>query len=84
MGWTPTAKSIGVIPGIDQNDELEDFEGLGIDGLNAIRLEQDSAGTPATAQQEADDEAEAWSKTWGDGQQMEELKWPTDMGRSSR
>ena len=79
-GWTATAKSTGVIPGIDQHDELEDFEGLGIDDLNAIRFEQASAGTPATAQQEADDEAEAWSKTWGGGQHMEELKWPTDMG----
>ena len=57
-GWTPTAKSTGVIPGIDQSDELEDFEGLGIDDLNAIRFEQDIAGAPATAQQEADGEAE--------------------------
>ena len=79
-GWTATAKSTGVIPGIDQHDELEDFEGLGIDDLNAIRFDQASAGTPATAQQEADDEAEARSKHWGAGQQMEELKWPTDMG----
>ena len=69
-----------MIAGIDQQDELEDFEVLGVDDLNAIRFDQASAGTPATAQQEADDEAEAWSKHWGAGMQMEELKWPTDMG----
>ena len=56
-GWTPTAKSTGVIAGIEQEDELEDLDGVGVDDLNAIRFDQASAGTPATAQQEADDEA---------------------------
>ena len=58
-GWTATAKSTGVTPGIDQQDELEDFEGLGLDDINSIRFDQASVGTPATAQQEVDDDAEA-------------------------
>ena len=58
--WTPTSKSTGIIVGIDQSDELDDLEGVGIDELDQWRLEQNMAGTPATAQQEADDEAESW------------------------
>ena len=69
-----------MIAGTEQEDELEDFAGVGVDDLNPIRFDQASAGTPATAQQEADDEAEAWSKHWGAGRQMEELQWPRDMG----
>ena len=79
-GSTATAKSTGIIAGIDQAVELEDFEGAGIDELNQIRLDQTIAGTPATAQQEADDEAEAWSKHWGAGTHGEQLQWPDDMG----
>ena len=66
-GWTPAAKRTGIIVGIDQSDELEDLEGVGVDELNQIRLDQTIVGTPATAQQDADDEAEAWSKHWGAG-----------------
>ena len=79
-GWTPTAKSTGVTPDIDQEDELEDLDGISTDDLNAIRFNQASTGTPATAQQEADDEAQAWGKIWGEGTRTEELKWPSDMG----
>ena len=68
-GWTATAKSTGVIAGIDQADELEDLEGVDVDVLNQIRFGQAIADTPATAQQEADDEAEAWSQIWGAGTQ---------------
>ena len=79
-GWTATAKSTGIIAGIDQTDELEYLEGVGIDELNQIRLDQTIAGTPSTAQQEADDDAEAWSKHWGAGTHGEQLQWPDDMG----
>ena len=48
-GWTPTAKSTGVTPGIAQEDELGDLDGLGVDDLNAIRFNQACAGTTATA-----------------------------------
>ncbi len=77
---TATAKSTGVIACIDQADEIEDLEGGGVDVLNQIRFGQTIAGTPATAQQEADDEAEAWSQIWGAGTQGEKLQWPSDMG----
>ena len=45
-----------------------------------IRFEQTLAGTPATAQQEADDEADKWSMVWGAGTVDEQLQWPEDMG----
>ena len=79
-GWTATAKSTGICPAIDQADELEDLEGVSIDELNQIRFHQTLVGTPSTAQQEADDEAEAWSMHWGAGTQSEQLQWPDDMG----
>ena len=37
-------------------------------------------GAPATAQQEADNEAEAWSKHWGAGTHGDQLQWPDEMG----
>ena len=52
---------------MDQHDEMDDLEGIGSEELDMLRLEQNTAGTPATAQQEADDEAEAWGKHWGTG-----------------
>ena len=79
-GWTATAKSTGMLHGVEQEDEWDDLEGVDVDELNQLRMEQDLAGTPATAQQEADDEAEAWGKHWGVGTQMEPLQWPDDMG----
>ena len=79
-GWTPTAKSSGVDAGIDVEDELEGLEGISIEELNLVRFEQSSKGTPAAAQQEADDEAEAWKNIWGAGTKQEELQWPMDMG----
>ena len=79
-GWTATAKSTGIVAGIDQTDELEDLEGVSMDDLNQIRFDQAASGTHANAGQEADDEAEAWSKHWGAGAQSEQLRWPDDMG----
>ena len=51
-----------------------------MDDLNQIRLDQTAKGTPATAQQEADDEADAWCGHWGAGTEVEKLQWPDDMG----
>ena len=69
-----------MIPGVVQEEELEDLDGLGVDDLNAIRCNQTCHGTPATAQQEANDEAESGGKRWGAGEKMEDLQWPSDMG----
>ena len=40
------------------------------------------AGTPATAQQEADDQTDSWGMRWGAGTQVERLQWPDDMGEA--
>ena len=79
-GWTPTAKSSGVDAGIDVEDEVEGMQGVSLEDLNQMRFENTCKGTPATAQQEADDEAECWSKHWGVGTIAEPLQWPTDVG----
>ena len=79
-GWAPTALSSGITEAIKEEDELEGIEGISIDELNLVRFEQGLAGTPAGAQQEADDEASKWGKHWGTDQECEPLKWPTDMG----
>jgi len=50
-GWTATAKSTGIVHGVEQEDELEDLEGIDIEVLKQFRSEQNLAGVPATAQQ---------------------------------
>ena len=45
-GWTPTAKRYGIVAGVDQEDELEDSEGIRIDDLNQIRFDQSAQGPP--------------------------------------
>ena len=65
---------------MDVEDEPEDLEGISVEQLNELRFEQASLGTPATAQQEADDEADAWGELWGAGTEAEELQWPDDLG----
>ena len=79
-GFTPTALSSGNFTNVDQEDELEGLEGVSMDDLNQIRLDQTAKGTPATAQQEADGEADAWCGHWGAGTEVEKLQWPDDMG----
>ena len=76
----PTAKSSGTAAPVDVEDELEGLEGISVEELNQLRFDQAGIGTPATAQQEADDEADAWGKHWGAGTEAEELQWPDDLG----
>ena len=45
-GCTPTDKSSGIIAGVDQEDELEDLEGISMDDLNQIRFDQSIKGHP--------------------------------------
>ena len=52
---------------IDANDELDDVDGLSLDELESLKFEQAVGTPPATAQQQADDEAEAWRQQWGKG-----------------
>ena len=54
-GWTATQKSTGNITDVDQQDELDELEGLSAEDLNHLKYHQGKAGTPATAQQGADD-----------------------------
>ena len=76
----PTKKSSGTVRATDPTDELDELEGISAEELDAARFEQDCRGTPATAQQEVDDQAEGWSKQWGCDLDIEEPKWPADMG----
>ena len=65
---------------IDADDELDDVEGLSLEELESLKFEQAVGTPPATAQQQVDDEAEAWHKQWGKGLVNEPLKWPAEMG----
>ena len=65
---------------MDVQDELDDLDGLSTDDLNSLRLEQAGKGTPAAAQQEADDQANKWHRQWGAGLHFGDLQWPADMG----
>ena len=80
QGWTTTKKSSGEVQHIDVDDELDQVEGLSIEDLNALKFDQAAGSPPATAQQQADDEAEAWHMQWGKGLADEPLVWPADMG----
>ena len=80
QGWTPTKKSSGKVQHIDEDDELDDVEGLDRDELESLKFEQAIGSPPATAQQQADDEAEAWHGQWGKGVDIEPLRWPSEMG----
>lgn len=46
-----------------------------------MKFEEASGSPPATAQQQADGEAEAWHGQWGKGLEIEPLKWPGEMGK---
>ena len=59
QGWTATRKSSGGVQPFGVEDELEDIDGLSQEELEALKFEQAIANPLATAQQQADDEAEA-------------------------
>ena len=64
-GWAPTKRSTGKTFETAEEDEIDELEGLSRENIDALRFEQGQEGTPATAQQEADDQATKWSEQWG-------------------
>ena len=80
QGWVPTKPSSKQVQPIDVNDELDDVDGLSMDELNSLKSEQAEGNPPASAQQQADDEAAAWNKQWGSETKAAPVKWPADMG----
>ena len=78
-GWTPTKPGSGSYEPINPEDELDDIEGLSREDLDALRFEQCIGNPPASAQQQADDEAERWQEL-GKGLKLKDMQWPDDMG----
>ena len=79
-GWSPTEASTGKITVTDVRDELDELEGLSRQAIDDLKFQQADGGSPATAQQEADQQADSWHNQWGCDLETEELQWPTDMG----
>ena len=79
-GWTPTKRSTGKVYATHGQDELDDLDGLGAEELDVILFDQGERATPASAQQEADDQALKWQEQLGGPGNPEELKWPEEMG----
>ena len=61
----PTKPGSGSYEHINPDDELDDIEGLSREDLDALRFEQCIGNPPASAQQQADDEAEQWQMQLG-------------------
>ena len=61
-GWTESAKSKGQS---DEIGERDDVDGLSKEELEALKTNQSDTGEPASAQAEANDQAEAWAMQWG-------------------
>ena len=83
-GWAPTKASSGLVAGVDEKDEWEDLDGVSQQELNELRLEESIKGTPASAQQEAYDQARKWEEIWTKGAEDEELTWPEECGMEWR
>ena len=64
-GWSPTARSSGIVGDVDGSDDIDLEDGLTTEQLEAIRQATSLGNAPAGAQQEAEDEARAWLKIWG-------------------
>ena len=79
-GWSPTEKSTGKVTETDVRDELDELEGLGRQGINDLKVQQAAGHIPATAQQEADQQADMWHKQWDSDLKRDVLQWPEDMG----
>ena len=79
QGWTPTRKCLSEVQPIDAEDEMDHVEGLSREELDAVKVDQVGGNPPANAQQQVDDEAEAWMGQWGKGTRVEPLIWPSDM-----
>ena len=81
VGWMPTARSSGKVCQLDGEDEVDMIEGLSIEELDTLRMDQAHSSCPATAQQEVDDQAMGWHREWG--AELDEVKapsWPEDLG----
>jgi len=63
-GWIPTAKSSGAIGTVDPMDEIDADSGLNNEQLDQLRQNTMLGDAPAGAQQEVEDEANAWHKEW--------------------
>ena len=79
-GWVPTEKSTGVVSEVDARDELDDLEGVSKQGINELKFQQAENFAPATAQQEADQQADMWHRQWGAGCELQEIRWPDHLG----
>ena len=80
VGWVPTEKSTGVVTDVDARDELYELQGLSRQDINNLKFQQAEHHAPATAQQEADQQADMWHKQWGAGLAMKDMQWPEHMG----
>ena len=80
LGWVPTEKSTGAVTDVDARDELDELQGLSRQEINDLKFQQAENRAPATAQQEADQQADMWHKHWGDGLSIKDVQWPDDMG----
>ena len=79
-GWVPTIKSTGVVSEVDARDELDDLEGVSKQGINELEFQQAENFAPATAHQEADQQADMWHRQWGAGCELQEIRWPDHLG----
>ena len=79
-GWAPTEKSTAVVTDADERDELDELQGLSRQDINDLKFQQAEDHAPATAQQEADQQADMWHKQWGADLAKDVLQWPEDIG----
>ena len=80
VGWVPTEKSTGAVTDVDARDEIDELQGLSRQEINNLKFQQAENHAPATAQQEAEQQADMWHKHWGDGLSINDVQWPDDMG----
>ena len=73
-------KNTGVVTDVDARDELDELQGLSRQDINDLKFQRAEDHVPATAQQEADQQAGRWHKQWGVGLAIQELQWPEDVG----
>ncbi len=77
VGWLPTVvKEAGPVI-LSEVDTLEDLEQVQV---AAIHDDADLGRSPLSAQQVAENEGEQWAQHWAEGQDIEQPRWPADMG----
>lgn len=79
VGWVLTEKSIGVVTELHVRNEVDELQGLSRQDINDLKFQQVEDHAPATAQQEADQQADMWHKQWGVDLAIQELQWPVDL-----